>query len=107
MGERTVPYGSTSGKVHALARTDMKQLAVFAPNWLGDAVMALPALADVRRTLPSTSIAVVARQSVARLFSLVPGVDELVSLPPGEAVGDPITRLRHRHLDAVILLTNS
>jgi len=85
----------------------MKQLAVFAPNWLGDAVMALPALADVRRTLPSTSIVVIARQSVARLFSLVPGIDELVPIPPGKAVGDPIARLRHRDLDAVILLTNS
>jgi ADP-heptose:LPS heptosyltransferase len=27
----------------------MKRLVILAPNWLGDAVMALPAIADVRR----------------------------------------------------------
>ena len=29
------------------------RLLVVAPNWLGDAVMALPAIADVRRASPS------------------------------------------------------
>ncbi len=107
MKKETVPHGSTGDNVRASALEDVKRLAVFAPNWLGDAIMALPALADVRRTLPSVSIAVVARQSVAPLFSLVPGVDELMFLSPREAGADPIVGLRGGRLDAVILLTNS
>jgi len=58
-------------------------LVVLAPNWLGDAVMALPAIADVRRALPSGSLAVAARPSVAPLFDLVPGVDHVVTLERG------------------------
>ena len=33
----------------------MKRLVILAPNWLGDAVMALPAIADVRRGAPGAS----------------------------------------------------
>ena len=31
----------------------VSRVVVFAPNWLGDAVMALPAIADIRRALPA------------------------------------------------------
>ena len=33
----------------------MTHLLILAPNWLGDAVMALPAIADVRRAAPETA----------------------------------------------------
>ena len=55
-------------------------VVVFAPNWLGDAVMALPAIADVRRSFASARLVIAARSSVASLFQLVPGVDEIVTL---------------------------
>jgi lipopolysaccharide heptosyltransferase II len=54
------------------------RLLILAPNWLGDAVMALPAIADVRRALPDTRLTVAARGSVAPLFALVPAIDEPV-----------------------------
>jgi heptosyltransferase-2 len=54
---------------------------VVAPNWLGDAVMAQPAIADVRSGRPGVSLVVAARASVAPLFSLVREVDEVVVLP--------------------------
>jgi heptosyltransferase-2 len=53
---------------------------VFAPNWLGDAVMALPAIADVRRHFAAARLVVAARRSVASLFELVPGVDTVTTL---------------------------
>jgi len=43
--------------------------------------MALPAIADVRRGRPDASLSVAARASIAPLFSLVPGVDQVVVLP--------------------------
>jgi heptosyltransferase-2 len=51
---------------------------VLAPNWLGDAVMALPAFADLRRHFADRSFVVAARSSVSSLFTLVPGVDSIV-----------------------------
>jgi len=58
-----------------------ERLVVVAPNWLGDAVMALPAIADTRRHYPSAHLAVAARGAVAPLFTMVEGVDEVVTLP--------------------------
>ena len=55
-------------------------MLVLAPNWLGDAVMALPAIADIRRAFPSARLVVAARRAVADLFRLVPFVDEIVTL---------------------------
>ena len=52
-----------------------------APNWLGDGVMAQPAIADVRNGRPDASVVVAARASVAPLFSLMRAVDEVVVLP--------------------------
>lgn len=59
------------------------RLVVIAPNWLGDAVMALPAIADIRRHFALAHLAIAARPPVAPLFSMVHGVDSVVGLPGG------------------------
>jgi heptosyltransferase-2 len=74
---------------------------VFVPNWLGDAVMALPAVADITRS-HSAEVAVVARPSVASLFALVPGGPRVIQLPRGQT--EP---LRREQFDAAILFPNS
>ena len=51
---------------------------VVSPNWLGDAVMALPALADIRRAYAGGRLIVAARPSIAPLYSMVPGVDATI-----------------------------
>jgi heptosyltransferase-2 len=78
----------------------VERLVIVAPNWLGDAVMALPAIADVRRGRPDASLVVAARASVAPLFSLVPGVDDVVVLPARGAA--PLSGC-----DVALLLPNS
>jgi lipopolysaccharide heptosyltransferase II len=74
----------------------MNRLVILAPNWLGDAVMALPAIADVRREWPRADIIVAARPSIAPLFRIV-----------GEANGiADVDHLDHA-FDAALLLPNS
>ena len=73
------------------------RVVILAPNWLGDAVMALPAIADVRRALPAAAIGVAARASVMPLFALVPDVDEVLR----------IEDLRGHTFDTALLLPNS
>jgi heptosyltransferase-2 len=90
------------------AASGVKQLLVVAPNWLGDAVMALPALADVRRGLPGAAIDVAARSAVAPLFSMVDGIHRVVVLERRS----PVTRdfaadLRGGTYEAVVLFPNS
>ena len=58
----------------------MNRLVILAPNWLGDAVMALPAIADIRRAAPEAHVTVAARASVAPMFRLAPTVDDVVVL---------------------------
>jgi heptosyltransferase-2 len=82
-----------------------RRLAILAPNWLGDAVMAIPAVADVRRGLPGSAIVVAARAAVAPLFTLVDGVDAVSTIPSG--TGDAARVLRDGRFDAVLLLPNS
>ncbi len=89
---------------------DPHRLVVLAPNWLGDAVMALPAIADVRRHWPHAMFAVAARRGLAPLFDAVPGVDEVVALdaaPPRLSVASDARRLRDGAFDAALLLPNA
>src|SRR6266508_1717994 len=60
----------------------MNRLVILAPNWLGDAVMALPAIADVRRVARDAHIVVAARPRIEPLFRLVPDVNVTVVLEP-------------------------
>jgi heptosyltransferase-2 len=60
--------------------SEPQAVVIVAPNWLGDAVMALPAMGDVRRRFASSRLIVAARGGVADLFRLVPFVDEIVKL---------------------------
>jgi heptosyltransferase-2 len=89
-----------------------RRLVVLAPNWLGDAVMALPALAELRAHAAADHLAVAARPSVAALFDMVEGIDEVVRLPAGRAWRpSPVQReaaaLASARADLAILLTNS
>ena len=60
---------------------------VVAPNWLGDAVMALPAIADVRRHFAARPLIVATRATVSSLFTLVPGVDAVVKADAAAIAG--------------------
>ena len=88
-------------------------MLVSAPNWLGDAVMALPAIADVRRHFRNGRLVIAARPAVADLFRLVPGVDEIVPLTwkgrwwNRSALRADAVALGSIGADAAILLPNS
>ncbi len=48
------------------------------PNWIGDAVMATPALAAVRKTFPDAQLTIVANPLVAALFATHPDCDRVI-----------------------------
>jgi heptosyltransferase-2 len=84
-----------------------------APNWLGDAVMALPAFADLRRCHPAAEVTVAARPSVAPMFTMVAGVDRVVTLPGGGGVRaltgwrEDVRALTPGEFDTAVLFPNS
>ena len=87
------------------------RIVVLAPNWLGDAVLALPAIGAVRRAHATAHLAVAARLSVADLFRLVPEVDAVLTLESDgrwwrrTAFRSDVARLRD--FDVALLLPNS
>lgn len=93
--------------------SDPAHLLVVAPNWLGDVVMALPAVADVRRQFPGARLTMAARRSVAPVFHLAPFVDGIVTLEwsarwwQRSAFRDDAARLRATGAEVAILLPNS
>jgi heptosyltransferase-2 len=99
----TNPAAPLSGLV---ASGSVSRLAIRAPNPLGDAVMALPAMAAVRAGLREAKITVVAGAAVASIFE-----EETAAAPDDVIVVRD--RARERDLltagkfDAVLLLSNS
>lgn len=81
------------------------RVVVRAPNWLGDAVMALPAMAAVRRTFPRSTLTVAAIPSIAPIFQ------EVTSSAPDEVLvverRDEAKTLRGGRFDLAVLLPNS
>ena len=91
----------------------VERIVIVAPNWLGDAVMALPAIADVRRHYPDAHLAIAARAAVAPLFMMVEGVDAVETLPGRGGLAAvtswtaDATTLASGSFDAALLLPNS
>ena len=77
-----------------------------ATNWLGDAVMSLPAIRAIRQVFPHAHIAVLARPSVADLYARETAIDQVIVYPASgrrECAG----RLRAERFDGAILLQNA
>jgi lipopolysaccharide heptosyltransferase II len=56
----------------------LEAVLVISPNWIGDAVMSTPALANLRRGLPKATIDLLVPRRVAPLFDDHPHIDRVV-----------------------------
>jgi len=89
------------------------RILVRATNWVGDAVMSLPALAAIRARFPQAHIAVLARPWVAGLYRHEPFADEIIPYQPrpGWAGVKDRTKtaltLRKMRFECAILLQNA
>jgi heptosyltransferase-2 len=82
-------------------------LAVFLPNWIGDAVMATPALRALRAHFAGARIIGVLKPYVAGVLEGSPWFDELVSLDSGGRWLSAARALRRRSIDLAVLFPNS
>ncbi len=85
------------------------RILVRATNWLGDAVMSLPALRALRERFPSAEIAILAKPWVADLYHREPFCDRMIPYTPktlGEKWGAG-RALAREHFDCAILLQNA
>lgn len=89
------------------------KILIRATNWVGDAIMALPAIRAVREKFPKASIAILARPYVLDIYRDQRLADELISYDWAGAhkglagKAKLVEELRHRKFDAALLLQNA
>jgi heptosyltransferase-2 len=89
------------------------RILIRATNWVGDAVMSLPALHAVRERFPQAHIAVLARPWVADIYVRETFADEIILYTAGKGwrdIGGKLrlaSELRHKRFDTAILLPNA
>jgi heptosyltransferase-2 len=85
-------------------------LAVFLPGWIGDVVMATPALRALRRHFRDARLSAVAKPYVAGVLEGGDWFDELIPAGAGglaQGVAATAWKLRRRKIDLAVLLPNS
>ena len=81
------------------------RILVRSTNWVGDAVMTLPALRQLRRALPSAHIAILARPWVGAVFERELLADRVLHYGAGWRA--TASALRAERFDAAVLLQNA
>jgi heptosyltransferase-2 len=90
--------------------TKVDKILIRGPNWVGDAVLAIPAMKAIRARFPGAEITLLVRPWVAGLFSSAPYIDKVWTENKPASLGSwiRITRdIRKREFDLSLLLPNS
>src|SRR5262245_66399518 len=92
----------------------LRTVLIRAPNWVGDAVMAVPALRELRRIFSNSEITLVSRPWVTGLYEHEGLADALIPVSQhkslaGSAIGflKDARSLRRKHFDFAVLLQNA
>jgi len=86
----------------------MPRTLIHSPNWLGDAVMAMPALQVWRKWNPAQSLTMLCKPPLAALWRMHAAVDEVVVLRPGlRGTLSAGLALRRQGFGEALLLPNS
>jgi heptosyltransferase-2 len=89
---------------------DVEKILIRGPNWVGDAVLAIPAMKAIREHFPGAEITLFVRPWVAGLFTSAAFIDRLWSQekPSGLSGWTRLTRdIRGRGFDLAFLFPNS
>jgi len=88
----------------------LKKILIRGPNWVGDSVLAIPAMKAVRARFPDSEITLLVRPWVAGVFKTAPFIDHLWSEPRPAGIGEwmRITNsIRKKRFDLALLFPNS
>ena len=80
------------------------KILIRATNWVGDAIMALPALRTVRTRFPDAEISILARPYVSAIYKNQQVCDNMMFV---EDTRDIVSELRAQKFDVALLLQNA
>ena len=85
-----------------------ENILVISPNWLGDAVMAMPAVQRLKKNRLGCHLTVLAKPGVAPLWSMHEAIDQVAVLPKGTpATFRMAAQLRRQRFSKCFILPNS
>ena len=96
-------------KANEIQPEQIKRVVVRGTNWVGDAVMTVPALRELRRALPGAHITLVSRPGTAELFIDADFIDEVL-VYDRTGLGSTWTQAsewRRRRFDLALLFQNA
>ena len=97
--------------IKKLPREGIDKILIRGTNWIGDAVMTLPAVDSIRATYPGAHIAILVKPWVADIYKLFSNLDEIIIYenrfdnPAG--VFQLAQKLKQKKFDLAILLQNA
>lgn len=92
--------------------SNIRKILIRSTNWIGDAVLTLPAISSVRLTFPQSTIAILAKSWVAEIFNSNPDIDEVITYDDSNYTGISgkwrlIRFLKRKAFDLAICLPNA
>ena len=92
-----------------ISASDLKpfRILIRSSNWLGDAVMSVPAVRAIKGGRPDIHVTIAAPDKIAPMWKLIPEVDAIIPLPEGSLLS--VVRLLKQQMpfDVAILFPNS
>src|SRR6516165_10550840 len=92
-----------------ISARDLKpfRILIRSSNWLGDAVMSVPAVRAIKNGRPDVHVTIAAPDKIAAMWKLIPEVNAIIALPEGSLF--PVVRLLRQQtpFDVAILFPNS
>jgi lipopolysaccharide heptosyltransferase II len=88
----------------------VKKILIRGPNWVGDSVLAIPAMKAIRNCFPDAEITLLVRPWVAGLFTSAPFIDKVWTEPKPARLADwtrMAKAIRSTGFDLGLLLPNS
>jgi heptosyltransferase-2 len=88
----------------------LKKILMRGPNWVGDSILAIPAMKAVRARFPDAEITLLVRPWVAGVFKAAPFIDRLWTEPRPAGIGDWMritASIRRNRFDMALLFPNS
>lgn len=83
------------------------RIVIRSSNWLGDAVMSVPAVRAIKQGRPDAHVTILSPAKLADIWRQLPEVDEILTIERGESVFDVGRKLRAGRFEAAVLFPNS
>jgi lipopolysaccharide heptosyltransferase II len=83
------------------------RILIRSSNWLGDAVMSVPAVRAIKAGRPDAQVAVAASEKIAPMWKLISEVDEIITLRSARLFSVAQSFRRDSSFDAAIVFPNS